>query len=56
MKVGQRTFNSSHQIYHRPQRWAMEVFAAVGTKLNGASFSVKTILFETNNIFFGKNY
>ena len=23
MKVGRRTFNSSHQIYHRRQRWAM---------------------------------
>ena len=37
MKLGRRTFNSSQQIYHRRQRWAMEVIFAVGTKLYFAS-------------------
>ena len=33
MKAGRRTFDSSHHIYLRRRRWAMELIAAVGTKL-----------------------
>ena len=34
MKIGRRTSNSSHQIYHRRRRWKMEFITAAGTKLN----------------------
>ena len=38
MKVGWRTFNSSHQIYHRRRRWAMELIAAVGPEQLSPTF------------------
>ena len=33
MKVGRRSFDSSHHIYLRRRIWAMELMAAVRTKL-----------------------
>ena len=33
-KVGRRTFDSSHHIYLRRRRQAMELIATVGIKLN----------------------
>ena len=33
MKVGLQTFDKPHKIYHLRRSWAMELIAAVGTKL-----------------------
>ena len=46
MKVGRQTSDRSHHINLRRRIWAMELIAAVGTKLNSQ---------EQGLIFFGKN-
>ena len=46
MKVGRRTFDSSHHFYLRRQRWAMELVTGVGTKL----YFVNRIIFTEKSI------